>query len=652
MRKFKKFMAGVLSAAMVLSSATFSAFAAQTTTPATIDPALKGSLTIHKYEYNEADGSTGTGSEKDTVPTGANPLAGAGFTIYKVVDLDGMTEYYNTNPTDLPSVNTYVETDGTIKTAYADKKVGEEKLTGADGIAAFDNLDLGFYVVIETTKPDAVTTKMDPFMVSIPMTTVDGDDWLYDVHTFPKNKTTYGNIELVKTGVNDVKLEGVIFKLEKKNADGGWTEITKKAGAAGDNTGDALTLSTNAEGKISVDGLTQGTYHFIETSVGSNGGYILDKNSQFEFVVNSDGTVTYNGTTDNNISISVKNEKPDMEKKVKDRTTDTWKQETDYNIGDIIPYQVTVSVPGNITQLKEFTLTDTPNNLKDDVGSIVIKDGDTTVAEAAYTATAVDNGFKIAFNTAAMGDYAGKKLVITYNAELLTTALTTTTGNPNTAKLEYSNEILPTSDPKEPGKAVIEDHAVVYTFELKINKTGEESAPLKDVVFDLYKEVSEETAGAVKGDSANGLDSKKFWLKLDTLTTGVDGTISKEGLANGTYYLVETKTNEGYNLLKAPVKVDLNIQYVTSMTENWEWDLSTDVPTLVKHEINVSETTFTGNDTDGGTNGILTQTIVNKKGFTLPTTGGMGTVIFSIIGIILMAGAAVVLITSRKKKSA
>ena len=135
------------------------------------------------------------------------------------------------------------------------------------------------------------------------------------VHTFPKNKTTYGNIELVKTGVNDVKLEGVIFKLEKKNADGGWTEITKKAGVAGDNTGDALTLSTNAEGKISVDGLTQGTYHFIETSVGSNGGYILDKNSQFEFVVNSDGTVTYNGTTDNNISISVKNEKPDMEKR-------------------------------------------------------------------------------------------------------------------------------------------------------------------------------------------------------------------------------------------------------------------------------------------------------------------------------------------------
>lgn len=89
MGKFKKMLAGMLSAAMVMSTMTVSAFAVQTTTPSTIDTTKNGSITIHKYEYNEYnvnDKITGTGSENDKVPDGAKPLEGSGFTIYKVAD--------------------------------------------------------------------------------------------------------------------------------------------------------------------------------------------------------------------------------------------------------------------------------------------------------------------------------------------------------------------------------------------------------------------------------------------------------------------------------------------------------------------------------------------------------------------------------------
>ena len=203
MTKAKKVLAGIISAAMLISSAAMTAFAAQSTTTATIDTTKTGSLTIHKYEYNGDEATQGTGSENDNVPDDANLLAGAGFTIYKVADVNDLETYYSTNPATLPSVGSYVE-NGAIKAEYANTKVGNEVVTGATGIAAFNNLGLGFYVVIETTKPAAVTSAVAPFIVSVPMTTENGDDWLYDVHVFPKNGTKYGDVRLVKSGVGGV----------------------------------------------------------------------------------------------------------------------------------------------------------------------------------------------------------------------------------------------------------------------------------------------------------------------------------------------------------------------------------------------------------------------------------------------------------------
>lgn len=664
MKKFKKMLAGLLGAAMVLTSFGTPAWASPenpTKTTATIDTSLNGSITIHKYEYNGTKEITGTGetTDKDNLPkddSKMKALEGAGFTIYKVADVNELKNYYSTNPTNLPKVSKYVDENGKIKSAYSSKKVGEEVKTTAGGIAEFKTLDLGFYVVIETTTPAKVTTPVEPFIVSVPMTTKDGDNWLYDVHVYPKNKTTYGGVTLEKQGNTDTeKLADVTFVLQKKNGTS-WEPVTTN-----DSTGETYDLKTNANGQINVEGLSQGTYRFIETDCGNNDGYIMDGATTYEFTVNSNGTITYNSKNDKNIKITVKNEKPDMTKQVQKRNdANSWGQDADYSVGDMVPYKITIDVPSNITNLKEFTLTDTPTNLDDKEVSLQCEGSDVDL-DAYSVAKEGEHGFKITFNTASMALYAGKQIVVTYNAELLGSAVTTTNGNPNTAKLEYSNKILPGQDDNDnpnkpenpdikPGKDSIEDNAVVYTFKLQILKKAENAGgtPLKDVEFDLYKEVSKETTNAITGAKAKnvGLDSEKYWLKIntDSLKTDKNGEVSQPGLANGTYYLVETKTNKDYNLLKAPVKVELNITYKTTTKKEYVTDKN-GVKTLVKNEI--KETTFIENEANS--TGSHTETIINKKGFELPKTGDVGTAMFLIIGIGGMLAAVYIMLRGRKR---
>lgn len=663
MKRMKKLLTGLLTLAMTLSMMTMTAFAAEPSAKMpTIDtdPAKTGTVTIHKYTRGTGTGIVGTGTtaDADHFPDGAVPLKDAGFTLYKVVDKDGMESYYNTNPTALPDVSTYVESDGTIKSTYSGNATSEG-FTDADGTATFSNLELGFYVVIETTVPDAVTTPMDPFLLSVPMTTTDGTGWLYDIHVYPKNETGYGKISLEKTGVNGEKIPGAEFALQKRTATG-WDDITKKSTAQGDNTGADLILKTGASGLITIDGLSKGEYRLIETSVGN--GYIMDGATAYEFTVNANKKITYKGVESANTKIEVTNERPDLTKEVQKKNGGTWGRDADYSIGDEIPYKITVNVPNNITKLKTFTVTDTPTNLTDDLASIKITCNDVDVETTAYTTSATtEGGFTIAFTPANMTNYAGKTLVITYNATLKNTAFNTTAGNQNTAKLEYSKNITTdtTTDPdnpnkdKEEGKNTIENSTVVYTFAVKIVKNGvdgTETKPLANVEFDLYQEVPDGTEGAITGTSVPaGLDNTKSWKKIKTLKTGTDGTVTHNGLSNGTYYLVETKTNDKYNLLKKPIEVTLNVQYTIATKTESTWVEDTNGQKQVKSEI--TGTTFTSTDDATAAEGIKVQEVINKKGFTLPTTGGIGTFVFTFAGIAMMAAAVILLITSKKKKA-
>lgn len=683
MKKLKKMLAGLLGAAMVLTSFGTPAWATSATKSPTISTDAKktGSITIHKYEYN---GNTtqlpdGTGETTDvSVPSDAKPLAGAGFTIYQIANVDDLTDYYSNNPSELPNVDSYVEQNATtkkwsIKNGIRVINTSNEETTDSTGEATFAGLALGFYVVVETTQPDKVTEPIKPFIVSVPMTTKDGDNWLYDVNVYPKNSTAYGSVKLVKKGNKTDLLKGVTFVLQK-SIDSVWTNVTTS-----EEDGTELNLTTDDKGEIKVSGLSQGSYRFIETAIDSKlPGYILDGAKTYEFSVGRDKKITYNGNTEFNAIIDANNEKPDMKKEVQDRTTGNWEHESDYNVGDFVPYKITINVPNNITQLKDFSLTDKPTGLEDITDSdFSVKCGDAEIVNTdsnIYTLTKDDTtkGFKISFVPTKMGEYAGQQIVITYKARLLETAVKTTAGNPNTATLEYSNKILPDSDdgsnPNKPngtvGKDKIEDSTVVYTFKLKINKIAdhEGGAPLSGVIFDLYKKVPNGTQGALSKEDADKFGfTRGTWKKVETLTTGTDGTIDTSattGYANGDYYLVETKTVEGYNLLKSPVAVKLNIKYTTTWTNSKEWTVDANGnKTLVKNS--ESKSTFAaGTDATGQvtvvennttTEGTMTETIINRRGFTLPKTGDIGTAMFLIIGIGGMLAAVYIMLRGRKR---
>lgn len=660
MKKAKRFLTGLLSAALALSLCAMPAMAANDgETPATTPPQDvwtqdTGSITIHKYEYNGEVKPDSTGEETDAkqLPDGATALEGATFSIYQVMDRAALRNYYDgTDGQTKVTVDTYLnDTKDAIKSGESYSDPVDTKTTDADGIAKFSNLELGLYVVVETDTPDKVTSPVKPFLVSVPMTKASNpSEWLYDIHVYPKNGTTYGEVKIVKYGrlgsVTDGTLSGVTFTLEK------WDETAKewKSVTVSDKDGKAFNLKTDKNGEISVSGLSQGKYRFIEQSIDGNNTYIIDQ-TPIEFVVTKEGKIQYKGgDPEAAVTFNVTNDRPDVEKNVIDKN-DSPKTEADYSVGDKVPYQITVTVPENITKLTTFTVSDTPNNLKYNNDAELTCKG-AAVDSSVYTIATEGNGFKITFKPAKMGLYAGQKIIINYSATLLSTADQTGAGNRNDVSLVYSNNIGVDGDgnPTEGDKKEIHDSTFVYTFKVKVNKIADDTQKgLENVEFDLYKE---DESGTVTGDAAKalGLDPTKKWTKVnkEPLKTDANGYVEQGGLANGEYYLVETKTASGYNLLKAPVKVTLSIQAKTEWVETYIYD---DNGNMLKHTVDKKTTTFSGGDEGGKTE--YTITVVNRKGFDLPTTGGFGTLLFSGIGVLLVVAGVGVLLSLKKKNRA
>ncbi len=129
--------------------------------------------------------------------------------------------------------------------------------------------------------------------------------------------------------------------------------------------------------------------------------------------------------------------------------------------------------------------------------------------------------------------------------------------------------------------------------------------------------------------------------KASTLTSNANGLIAVSGLEDRTYYVKETKAPTGYNLLSNAIA--LTIAATTSNGQNWTNSVASDALTALTLSVDG------GTAVDGDVNsGIVSTTITNTKGTTLPTTGGIGTTIFYIVGAILVIGAAVVLVTRRR----
>lgn len=737
--KLKRFLTGVLSAVMALSVCALPAAAADgnttgattTVSTSTIDKSKTGTITIHKYLMEkQSDKSSNYGEEltDGDLPQDndgnalTKPAEGVGFTLYKVMDMQALIDYYDGKYDNPVTVETYL-TDGKInmdevvkgtdgQAVIINNTDGHQELTNKDGEVTFSDVPLGLYVAIETTKPAEVTSAVVPFLISVPMTKVgkNGNDaateWLYDIHVYPKNQTTTGEITLEKKGVvggedkaNATLLDGVKFKLEKQNASNSdtWDKIVnpdREDGYFVTNEGE------KSSGRVTVAGLMPGNYRFSEVGYtdstdkikANETKYIIDNGAYFYFVIGTDGqnnqtvrkpdvVTNDNDYSINGTTITVYNYAPDVDKQVKDSHSDNYRVAADYNFGDEINYKVEVTIPANIEKLQNFVLTDTPKYVNDNKDSVKVYtdvNKGTALEVSAYnvaeTITADGyKGFTITFTQNALSSVAGKKLYVYYTAELAKDAqgnfagVVTSEGNANAINLKYSNKTsIDSTDKDKPGNNnEIEDDAVVYTFEISINKKAENANgnPLAGVKFDLYKEVAKGTNGALSdADAAKyGFDTTKnvsyLRVKKD-LVTDKEGKASYKGLANGNYWLVETQTVDGYNLLGKPKKVELSIAYKISWKERNTYDTT---GKLIKYSREDKSETFTVNQSgenvtmnggkQEGENGTGSKSIVvvNKKGFQLPVTGGFGTLLFSGIGVLLVLAGVAVLFSMKKK---
>lgn len=692
MKAFQRILAVMLALVLslsVLGTVAFASTVEDVQTSAIFDSTkTTGSLTINKYEKTSdtAQPIDATGTTQD-VPEGYTALGGVTFSVYQVLTQEQLEAYLANTLTEqvgdeeqvvttLKVSRFYDDATGAITNFNNETVAGITKTTPTDtnadtneiaGQVIFSDLALGVYLVIESGYPEKVTEPMEPTLVFIPMTDPTAEDnWLYDVTIYPKNSTSEGTVNLTKTDVNGSAVQGATFKLEEKttasNEDGTTTATWNQVGAV---------LTTDEKGSIPTQTLTPGDYRIREISAPN--GFIADQ-SPIYFTVTTSNTITctdsrtsgenallvITGSGAKNLNITVKNEKPDAEKEIV-TGENTSADEASYSIGDTVSYKVTVDVPANIDDLKTFTLTDTPTNLKDDITTVKVNGALDANSDMFAVAAEGDNGFKITFDTSKMSSVAGTTITVTYDATLLAGAADDIVAN-NDASLTYSNKIKTQNDPQDPGdpsdpdnpddpdEYTVVDGAVVYTYKLGVTKFKDSATAgneLENVEFKLYTSATGGDAlYVVKNDDGTyRLAVEDDTNTTQTLKTDTNGEIVVKGLANGTYYLEETKTIEGYNLLKGRVAIALKIDTVTN------WEKTETYVDGVKVDETYESATHTSDDGDVNTTDLFNTDIVNKKGFNLPQTGGLGTLMFIIIGGVLIAGGVCLITVPNKKRA-
>ena len=395
------------------------------------------------------------------------------------------------------------------------------------------------------------------------------------------------------------------------------------------NSGSAVILADDTTKKGTITGLSAG-YYFVKDSDKIAEGEIATK-----FLVEVVG----------NANVTVKADAPTIEKKIVENGTTV--NGTSANVGDKVTFQLTANVPDMASFDKyTFTISDTlSEGLTFDETSVAVKIGEKElVANTDYMLGDLDtrtNTFTVTFSKDQLAKYVvhgtGATIVVTYNATLNENALTKDKET-NTATLKYSN------NPAGEGTGTVKTPDVpvyIYDFDIGIYKyddtdnkeeqTADKTKKLESAEFILYKEVTEnEQTRTYYYQWDKDAKAVKWVTKKDQATrktTTAEGKTSFQGIAAGKYFLEETKAPDGYNKLKTPVKVEITAGYKTGTGE-----------------------LIDTNAEKNGENGqyIKTVEVPNKAGAVLPSTGGIGTTIFYVLGSILALGAAVLLIAKKR----
>ena len=372
----------------------------------------------------------------------------------------------------------------------------------------------------------------------------------------------------------------------------------------------------------------------------------------------------------NDIEITPKKGTVESEKHVDDQndsdSTDksTLKDSADYDIGDSIPYTLTMKLPADYANYKQYKVVFTDDmsaglTLDTDSVKIYYGDADTTGTDISFTSggtSAYTDGTVYTYTIANLKAAdatdaqkalkAGDVIKITYTATLNSNAVIGSAGNPNKYKVDFS------SNPNQDASGTPDtndtpwDTNIVFTYKTVFNKVDAAQNPLTGADFTLYKFVENKDGS----DTYNG--KKGTWTNVTTLGSGdnkpskviedytkgektaADAKFTFSGIDAGVYKLVESTTPPTYNTIEDQI-------FTITATH----DLVSDDPKL---------TALTGTDgaeftmTQSIPDGSLTTDIKNQQGAELPSTGGMGTTLFYVIGAILVLGAGVVLISRRR----
>lgn len=562
---------------------------------------------------------------------------------------DGAGRYENADNTDKLDSANYYYTSNTLKKALADALAAnsttvkdaletyitanggaEMALTDANGSTSASDLPVGLYLLVETKVPEMVTSTVNPFFISLPMTTVTGDEnsasqdggqrWNYDVVVYPKNETGIPTLE--KT-------------------------VRESVADTGKNSG--------------TNGITDGYAHNATASTGDTLEYQI---------ISTLPTITSKAT-----ALSV------------------------YSFYDSLSEGMEYSKEAGIKLefFKDKDCTDSAASWDMENGKFTVSySEDNRHMTVDITQAGLDeiNGSASNANGAIYAGYSNYTLRITYTAEVNSdnSFVYGDNGNENEVVLTWkrtSGEYYDT----------LIDDAHVYSFAIDLTKvfTTEDGTAMdssqasKDGLYQNVKfTVRNETDGywlVAQLDEENGIyyvtghtDSEKSATVFTPVTSGSDhGKLIIKGCEDDAYMIEETATASGYTLLKDAIELEIaaiedtgrscdiyskdvlgvlqNDPYYSYNNGSEDLTLANIPQKQLSHTYMTANAKVDGNaismTADNGSNNAKAPlTIVNARGFDLPQTGDTGTWLYSVIGIVLMAGAAAAIVIVSKKKSA
>lgn len=416
------------------------------------------------------------------------------------------------------------------------------------------------------------------------------------------------------------------------------------AQAVGKNLTTASAASTAGTGTYKISGL--------------NAGYYLVKDQNDTQDTKNDAYTRFILQVVKDVTAQPKSAVPTVEKKVLENTktvtysdADTeekvgagYNDVADYNIGDAVPFELIGTMPANYADYASYTyaFNDTASaGLSINADSVHVYVNGTEITTG-FTSTVNGQTLTVSFADTKKVSSINASSVVTvkYTATLNSSAVIGLDGNPNEVYLTYSNNPNQ-SGTGDTGKTPT-DKVIVFTYELDTTKVDASDATKKlaGAEFQLYKLVNNEKNYAVVADGkVTGWTADA--AKATTLVSGTDGLFKVAGLDDASYYLHESKAPAGYNLLTSDVA--LTIAATTANNQEWTTESAADALTALK--ITVGTTTNDGVVKTG----VVNAAVQNSKGATLPSTGGIGTTIFYVVGGAMIIGACVLLF--RRKHS-